>query len=143
MKSFITAALLITALLIAPVTQAASYQDRAMATGAVVGATTGAVIGSGHNQVIEGAIFGAVLGTIAGAIIANQHRPAYVVQHQPRAHYKPVRHQYERRSYKQSYSRSNNRQHNQYATTRSYDHERRERGTDTISARYSPIPPHS
>ncbi len=140
MKSFITVTLLSAALLVAPAAQSASYQDRAMGTGAVVGATTGAVIGSSHNQVVQGAIFGAVLGTIAGAIIANQQQSVHIVQRQPRTHYKPVRHHYQpqahykpvrhynqRPNYEQSYSRSNNRQHNQYAARRDYDHERRER----------------
>ena len=109
MKSFITTALLSTALLAAPVAQAASYQDRAMGTGAVVGATTGAVIGSSHHQAVEGAIFGAVLGTIAGAIIANQHQPVHIVKRQPQTHYKPwahykqTRHHYQPRAhYKQA-----------------------------------------
>ncbi|MDT8376576.1 MAG: glycine zipper domain-containing protein [Mariprofundaceae bacterium] len=78
-KTLTIATLLSTALLASPPVQAASYQDRAMTTGAVVGATTGAVVGSNSNQAVEGAIFGAVLGTIAGAIIADQYRPAPVV----------------------------------------------------------------
>jgi len=124
MQPFITAVLLTTALLIAPVAQSASYQDRAMATGTVVSATTGAVVGSGQNQAVEGAIFGAVLGTIAGAFIASQHQPVYVVRHQPRPHYKPVRHHHERRHF---YSRSYNRQYNRYTVRRDYGHERSDR----------------
>ena len=124
MKRMITAALLTSALLAAPVAQAASYQDRAMATGAVVGATTGAVVGSSHNQAVEGAIFGAVLGTIAGAVIASQHQPVYVAQQQPRPHYKPVSHHYQPRTQKASYSHNHNRKHDRNADSRSYGHER-------------------
>jgi uncharacterized protein YcfJ len=83
-KRLAIATLLSTALLASPVTQAASYQDRAMTTGAVVGATSGAIIGSNSNQAIEGAIFGAVLGTIAGAIIASNNQPVTVVHTQRR-----------------------------------------------------------
>ena len=83
-KRLAIATLLSTALLASPVTQAASYQDRAMTTGAVVGATSGAVIGSNSNQAVEGAIFGAVLGTIAGAIIAQNQQPVTVVHTQRR-----------------------------------------------------------
>jgi len=90
MKRIIIASMLSTALLAAPVAQAASNQDRAMATGAVVGATAGGVIGSSHNQALEGAIFGAVLGTIAGAVIASNNQPVYVAPQ--RTHYQPVRH---------------------------------------------------
>jgi len=120
MKSFYTAVLLTVALLASPVARAASYQDRTIATGAVIGATTGAVVGSSRNQAVEGAIFGAVLGTIAGVVIASQSQPTYVVQHQPRPHYRPVRHEYER---KHAYSRPSNRQHDRYATTRGYEHD--------------------
>ena len=84
-KTLAIATLLSTALLASSPAQAASYQDRAMTTGAVVGATTGAVVGSNSNQTVEGAIFGAVLGTIAGAIIANNNHQATVVhtRHRP------------------------------------------------------------
>jgi len=121
MKSLITAVLLSAALLAAPVSQAASYQDRAMTTGAVVGATTGAVVGAGSNQVVEGAIFGAVLGTMAGAIIGSQYQPVYVVEHERhRPHYRPVRYEHER---EHSYSRERGRYHDQ----RSRGHGRRDR----------------
>jgi len=80
MKRIMTAALLSTALLAAPLAQAASSQDRAMATGAVVGATTGAVVGSNSNRAVEGAVFGAVMGTIAGAMIASYNEPVYVAR---------------------------------------------------------------
>jgi len=90
MKRIAIATLLSTALLAAPVAQAASNQDRAMATGAVIGATAGGVVGSSRNQALEGAIFGAVLGTIAGAVIASNSQPAYVAPQ--RTHYQPVRH---------------------------------------------------
>ncbi len=97
-KNLLSATLLSTALLAAPVSQAASYQDRAMTTGAVVGATTGAVVGSNNNQAVEGAIFGAVLGTIAGAVIASQAEPVTVVHTRPvvsRVYYpRTVRHVY-------------------------------------------------
>jgi hypothetical protein len=85
-KSIAIAAMLTAALFALSPAQAASYQDRAMATGAVFGGTTGAAIGSNSNQAVEGAIFGAVLGTIAGIIIADQHRPAPVVY----THHRPV-----------------------------------------------------
>jgi len=92
MKRIVIATMLSTALLAAPVVQAASNQDRAMATGAVVGATAGGMIGSGHNQALQGAIFGAVLGTIAGAVIASNSQPVYVEErthHQPQVkHYR-------------------------------------------------------
>jgi len=100
MKRIISAALLSTALLAAPFAQAASYQDRTMATGAVVGATAGAVIGSNSNQAIEGAVFGAVLGTIAGVMIASNNQPVHVVQ--PVRHYqKPHRYQQHRKTHVQ------------------------------------------
>ncbi len=115
MKRIITAALLTSAMLAAPFAQAASYQDRSMATGTVVGATTGAVVGSGNNQLVEGAVFGAVLGTIAGALLASQHQPAYVVQ-QPRTHHRSVVvHHTKHRSQKASYSHSSNRKQSRYA----------------------------
>ena len=119
MKRIITAALLSTAILAAPVAEAASGQDRAMATGAVIGATSGAVIGSSHNQTLEGAFIGAVFGTIAGAVIGSQSQPTHVV-HQPRRHYhKPVVHHREHRAYSRSYDRHD--RHNRYNR---YDHER-------------------
>ena len=118
MKRIITAALLTSALLAAPVAQAASYQDRAMATGAVVG--------SSHNQAVQGAIFGAVLGTIAGVVISSQHQPVHVVKQHPRPHYKPVAH-HKHRAQKVYYSRSNNRNHGLYADSHSYRHERGDR----------------
>ena len=97
MKSFISVAVLSVALFAAPATQAASYQDRTMATGAVVGAATGAAVGAGSNQVVEGAIFGAVLGTVAGAIIGSQHRETvYVSNHRDRSRHGHAR-SYERR----------------------------------------------
>ena len=126
MKRIITTALLTSALLAAPVAQAASYQDRSMATGAVVGATTGAVVGSSHNQAVQGAIFGAVLGTIAGVVISSQHQPVHVVKQHPRPHYKPVAH-HKHRAQKVYYSRSNNRNHGLYADSHSYRHERGDR----------------
>jgi len=92
MKRILSAVVVTTALFAAPVVQAASYQDRAMGTGAVVGATTGAVIGSGQNQAVQGAIFGAVLGTIAGAVIASQHQPAAYVVQQPRPRHQAYTH---------------------------------------------------
>jgi len=95
MKRIFSAALLSTALLAAPFAQAASYQDRTMATGAVVGATAGAVVGSNSNQAIEGAVFGAVLGTIAGAMIASANQPAVYVA--PQQHYRPAAHHYQPR----------------------------------------------
>ena len=98
MKRIVIATLLSTALLAAPVAQAASNQDRAMATGAVIGATAGGVVGSSRNQALEGAIFGAVLGTIAGAVIASNSEPAYVAP--KRTHYQPVRHYKSSRHYK-------------------------------------------
>ncbi len=127
MKRIITATLLSTALLVAPLAQAASYQDRTMATGAVVGATTGAVVGSGSNQMLEGAIIGAVFGTIAGAVIGNQHQPVYVT-HQSHHQYKPVAHRYERRDYRPSYSRSHNRRDNRHVEYRGRDREYSHRG---------------
>jgi len=96
MKRIMSAALLSTALLAAPVAQAASSQDRAMATGAVIGATTGAVIGSGHQRAVEGALVGAVFGTVAGAIIASSYdQPVYVAQARPHVrhvYYRPAKH---------------------------------------------------
>lgn len=136
MKRIITITLLTTALLAAPVVQAASYQDRAMATGAVVGATTGAVAGSSSDQAVQGAIFGAVLGTIAGAVIASQYQEQviYVAPHQPRVHHKPAVARYEHRVQRPAYShdrqsrqaRSNNRQYSRYADNHNYGHERRD-----------------
>jgi len=93
-KNLVIAAMLTTALFASSVTPAASYQDRAMATGAIFGGATGAAIGSGTNQAVEGAIFGAVFGTIAGAIIADHHQPEYVVYHHPRPYRKHVIHRH-------------------------------------------------
>ena len=79
MKRIAVATSLALALLAAPVAQAASPHDRAMATGAVVGATTGAVVGSASHQAFQGAVIGAVFGTIAGAVLAsNDNGPVYV-----------------------------------------------------------------
>ncbi|TLS76477.1 hypothetical protein FE236_06360 [Mariprofundus erugo] len=97
MKRILIVTALTTAMFAASVAQAASYQDRSMATGAVVGATTGAVVGSASHQVVEGAVFGAVLGTIAGAVIASQHEPVYVARNDVRPHYRPVAHVYQPR----------------------------------------------
>lgn len=87
-KTLIIATLLTTAMFAALPAHAASYQDRAMTTGALFGGATGAAIGSNSNQAVEGAIFGAVLGTIAGAIIADNHQP--VAYHHPRPYRKHV-----------------------------------------------------
>lgn len=140
MKSILTAAVLSVALLAAPASQAASYQDRTTATGAVVGAATGAAVGAGSNQVVEGAIFGAVLGTVAGAIIGSQHQPVHVVEHRSHRQYKPARYERERRhSYKRphyrqarhkverrhTYSRSNDR--GRYDSRRGRSYDRRDR----------------
>ena len=142
MKAFITAALLSVTLLAAPIAQAASYQDRAMATGAVVGATTGAVVGSAQNQAFEGALFGAVLGTIAGAVIGNQQQPVHVVHQPAPRHYKPVRHVERRHVYARSshnsrheyvnerssaYAEHDNRQPKHYVASRSDGHGRYDR----------------
>jgi len=119
MKRIMTTALLSTALLAAPVAQAASNQDRAMATGAVVGATTGAVIGSGHQRAIEGALVGAVFGTVAGAMIASANEPIYVAHER---HYQPrVRH-YQPPVRKVVYVRPVHRQSERHAAPRSYGH---------------------
>lgn len=118
MKSWITAALLGTTLFTASASLAASYEDRAMATGAVVGATTGAVAGSGYNQAVEGAIFGAILGTVAGAVIASRQQPVYVVTHRPRPHYRPVRHRHESR---RAYSRPDGHRDERRKTHRGHD----------------------
>lgn len=99
MKRMLMVTALTTAMFAAPVVQAASYQDRTMATGAVVGATTGAVVGSASHQVVEGAVFGAVLGTIAGAVIASQHEQVYVARNDVHPHYKPVAHAYKPRGH--------------------------------------------
>ena len=98
MKRIVIATIISTVLLASPVAQAASNQDRAMATGAVIGATAGGVVGASRNQALEGAIFGAVLGTIAGAVIASNSQPVYVAPQRP--HYQPVRHYKPSRHYK-------------------------------------------
>lgn len=137
MKRIMTAALLSTALLAAPLAQAASSQDRAMATGAVVGATTGAVVGSNSNRAVEGAVFGAVMGTIAGAMIASYNEPVYVARprhveqrrvvhrHKPRVrHYRPHVHKVvyvqpsPRRVVRDAYAKRTER----HASARSYRH---------------------
>jgi len=139
MKRIVIATMLSTALLAAPVAQAASNQDRAMATGAVVGATAGGVIGAGQNQAVQGAIFGAVLGTIAGAVIASNSQPVYVepqrTYHKPAVrHYQPhVQHYKPRTQYRQPAVRKvvyvqPQRQHKvRYVASRSRDHDYRER----------------
>lgn len=102
MKRITTATLLFTALFAASVAETASYEDKAMATGAVIGATTGAVIGSTSNKTAEGAVAGALLGTVAGAVIASQSEPTVVVQ-PPAPHKQVVRrheHHLEKASYK-------------------------------------------
>lgn len=87
-KSLITASLLSVALLASPVSYAAGNNDRAAATGAVVGATTGAIIGAGHNRPVQGAVVGAVLGTIVGVTVAGNRQPTRVIYVEPR--HKPV-----------------------------------------------------
>jgi hypothetical protein len=131
-KSIAIAATLTAALFASSPVQAASYQDRAMTTGAVFGGTTGAVIGSNSNQAVEGAIFGALLGTIAGVIIADQHRPAPVVyaRHRPvvkrhvYSHHRPAvkRHAYkhQRRAHRVTEQRV---RHDRYVA-RGYGHPR-------------------
>jgi len=90
MKQFLSAIVLSSALLAAPMAHAGN-QDRAMATGAVVGATTGAVVGSSTNQAVQGAFVGAVFGTIAGAILASASEPEYVVVREPHREYREQR----------------------------------------------------
>jgi len=90
MKQFLSAIVLTSAMLAAPLAHAGN-QDRAMATGAVVGATTGAVVGSSTNQAVEGAFVGAVFGTIAGAILADASEPEYVVIREPQREYREQR----------------------------------------------------
>lgn len=85
-KTLFTASLLSVTLLTAPIAHAGGNQDRAAATGAVVGATTGAVIGAQHHRVLQGAVIGAVFGTITGAIIAGNHRITHVVYRHPVNH---------------------------------------------------------
>ena len=133
-KPIAIVAMLIAALFASSAAQAASYQDRAMTTGAVFGGATGAAVGSNSNQAVEGAIFGAVLGTIAGAIIANQYRPAPVVQthHRPvvkrhvYSHHRPaVKHhtfKQQRRLHRVTEQRAHHRQ-NRYVA-RGYGHQR-------------------
>jgi len=82
-KTLFTASMLALALLAAPAAHAGGNQDRAAATGAVVGATTGAVIGAQNHRALQGAVIGAVFGTIAGAIIAGNHGTTRVVYRQP------------------------------------------------------------
>ena len=133
-KSIAITAMLTAALFTSSLAQAASYQDRAMTTGAVFGGTTGAVIGSNSNQAVEGAIFGALLGTIAGVIIADQHRPAPVVytHHRPvvkrhvYSHHRPAvkRHAYkhQRRAHRVTEQRARHR--NDRYVARGYGHPR-------------------
>jgi len=153
MKRILIATMLSTALLAAPVAQAASNQDRAMATGAVVGATAGGVVGASQNQALEGAIFGAVLGTIAGAVIASNQQAVYVApqrtHYQPVVrhhlpvvrHYQPVVHHYkpvvkryqpqanhyQPRVRQVAYARPQQHRSERYVAPRSYGHERGER----------------
>ena len=72
---------------------AGNYEDRAVATGVVIGASAGAVIGSQNGRTAEGAIIGGIMGAVAGAILANntyvESRPevyrhtVHVRQHKP------------------------------------------------------------
>lgn len=133
-KSIAIAAMLTTALFASSPVQAASYQDRAMTTGAVFGGATGAAIGSSSNQAVEGAIFGALLGTIAGIIIADRYHPEPVVQihHRPvvkrhiYSHHRPAvrRHTYkhQRRAHRVAEQRAHHRQ-NRYVA-QGYGHPR-------------------
>ena len=124
MKTLVTTAVLSVALLAAPASQAASYQDRTMATGAVIGATTGAAVGAGSNQVVEGAIFGAVLGTVAGAIIGSQYKePVYVSNHRHRPRHGHVR-SYERRHQHKPVYVSGHRHRSKYEHARGYERKR-------------------
>jgi len=120
MKRIISAALLSTALLAAPVAQAASNQDRAMATGAVVGATTGAVVGSGSHRAFEGAMVGAVLGTIAGAMIAIADEPVYVAT--PRHYDRPKVQHYRSHAQQVVYARPAPRRVVRHVPQRRYEH---------------------
>ncbi len=80
---------------------AGNYQDRAVATGVVIGASAGAVIGAQNGRTAEGAIIGGVMGAVAGAIFANNtyveprpevyRRTVYVRQHKPYRHHKDRR----------------------------------------------------
>jgi len=108
-NAFMIAILLSSALFVSPVTHAASYQDQAMVTGAIVGGASGAIIGSNQHRAVEGAIFGAVLGTVAGAIIGNQRQSA-VAYHHPRPQRSHViKHRY--RTHKATHDRHNHHQH--------------------------------
>jgi len=105
-KTLITASLLSVALLASPVSQAAGYQDRAAATGAVVGATTGAIVGANHDRPVEGAVVGAVLGSIVGIVIASNRQPGQVVYAEPHRnpmHRAAFRHDHHRCSHDSAY----------------------------------------
>lgn len=115
MKRLMTATALTLSLLAAPLAQAASYQDRAIANGAVIGTAAGAVVGASQNQPVEGALFGAVLGTIAAAIIASQIEPAYAVEYHPYPHYRERFHRDGHRyDYREHHSRAFHRDRHQY-----------------------------
>jgi uncharacterized membrane protein len=113
MKRLMTIAVLVLTLLAAPLAQAASYQDRVIANGAVIGTATGAVVGASQNQPVEGALFGAVLGTIAGAIIASQIEPAYAVEYHPAPHYREQRYEYREHPSRQGFHDARRHEHRQ------------------------------
>ena len=97
MKKFLSAIVLSSALLAAPLAHADSQDG--MAAGAVVGATTGAIVGSNSDQAVQGALVGAVFGTIAGAILADDDEPVYVREYRPHREYREHRREYEHHRY--------------------------------------------
>ena len=105
---------------------AGSYQDRAVATGVVIGASAGAVIGSQNGKTAEGAMIGGIMGAVAGAILANNtyvkptpkvyRRTVYVRQpKQYNRHYgQPVSHVRQSQKYAHRLNRHRNHGHHKY-----------------------------
>ena len=97
---------------------AGSYQDRAVATGVV--------IGSQNGQTAEGAIIGGIMGAVAGAILANNtyvkprpkvyRRTVYVRQpKQYKRHYgQPVSHVRQPQKHAHRLNRHRNHGHHEY-----------------------------
>lgn len=61
----------------------AGQQERAMVTGAFLGAMSGAAIGSNSGEAGKGAVVGAFVGAIAGAVLSDVNRQPMVVTHHP------------------------------------------------------------
>lgn len=113
----------------------AGPQERAMVTGAAIGATAGAVIGSQTHETAQGALVGAMFGAIAGAILSDAHAaPVQYRVHQPVAVHHRDRDQYREYGYRGHgrYAHAERNRHYGKADYRHDRHEYREQRRDDI-----------